>query len=210
MKLFRFVAAAAAVTLAFAQGVGAQDEAGGKYIGFSIGQSEIDGYCDGFTVCDGKNTGAAVYGGYNFHKNFAMEVGLAYLGESRRTVPFNSIAVTQRNEIATFYAAGVGKINASETVTLFGKAGVHRWNIESGYTNITPSTLEDDGIDFHYGIGGSASLPNDKIKLVLEYQVFRVTDVYQGRIVTIGNQTGAVAGSDRDIKQFNIGLTYTF
>jgi len=217
MKHFHFVAVAAAVAFTFAQSAGAQDAVGSKYWGASIGQSELDDYCDGVAICDGEDTGLAVYGGYNFHENFAAEYGFAYLGETTRTGRALTTSgdrtpeFTQTDDVGSLFGVGVGKINVNERVALFGKAGLHYWNAESTFTSSSGShVIEDNGIGLLYGVGGQVTLPNDKIKLVLEYQIFKLKDVYKGQTVRIGGSLYGTSGSDADIKQLRVGFLYTF
>lgn len=217
MKHFHLMAAAVAVALAFVQSAGAQDAIGSKYWGASIGSFELDDYCDGVDTCDGESTGLAVYGGYNLHENFAAEYGFSYQGETTRTGRAQTTSgdltppFTQRDDIGSLYVVGVGKINVSEKISIFGKAGIHYWNAESTFTSSSGShVIEDNGISLLYGVGGQVSLPNDKIKLVLEYQIFKLNDVYKGQTVRIGGNLYGTTGSDADIKQLSIGFTYTF
>jgi len=177
MKHFHFVAAAAAIAFTLAQSAGAQDAVGSKYWGASIGSSELDDYCDGVDTCDGEDIGLAVYGGYNFHENFAGEYGFAYLGETTRAGRARATSgditppLTQRDDVGSLYVVGVGKINVNEKISLFGKAGIHYWNAESTFTSSSGShVIEDNGISPLYGVGGQVSLPNDKIKLVLKLE----------------------------------------
>jgi len=217
MKHFHFVAVAAAVAFTFAQSAGAQDAVGSKYWGATIGSSEVDDHCDGIATCDSEGTGLAVYGGYNFHENFAAEYGFAYLGEAIRTTRAQTTSgdltptFTQKSDGGSLFGVGVGKINLNEKIGLFGKAGIHYWNVESAFTSSSGShVVEDNGIGLLYGVGGQVTLPNDKIKLVLEYQIFKLKDVYKGQTVRIGGNLYGTSGSDADIKQLRVGFLYTF
>lgn len=206
----------AVVTFLFTPAATAQDEAGTWYVGFSVDNVQVDGYCDTRTACDDETTEKTIYGGYNFHENFAVEIGGGGLGESGDstvydTADFGDFTLVQRNELETFYGAVVGKINVSERFTLFGKAGAHRWDVESRLAINASTTIQDDGVDLFYGIGGQMSLPpSNKWKVVMGYQIFKLSDVYKGQVVVLDRIPLASAGTDRDIKQFNIGLTYTF
>lgn len=214
MKHFHFVAAAVAVAFVFAQSAGAQDEVGSKYIGFNIGQANADDYCGNAAACDDEDTGAAFYGGYNLHENFAIELGVASLGDfiSSGTIRGTSTFAELQDEFGTIYVGGASKIKANDRVVLFGKAGVHWWSTESKIdTSAVTYTLKDNGINLFYGIGGQVALPpSDKYKLVLEYQVFQVRDAHKGQVLTFDRNTIGIAGIDNDIKQLSLGLTWTF
>jgi len=120
MKHFHFVAVAAAVAFTFAQSAGAQDAVGSKYWGASIGSSEVDDHCDGIATCDSEDTGLAVYGGYNFHENFAAEYGFAYLGEAIRTTRAQTTSgdltptFTQRSDGGRYSASALAKLMSTK------------------------------------------------------------------------------------------------
>jgi len=188
------------------QPANAQDDVGRWYLGGGIGQIKLDDYCNSsatitVTNCSGTDTGVKLYGGYNFHKNFAMEGGVIDFGELKatatRTDDQRSLPV--RTSGNSFFAAGMGKIHVHPKATLFGKAGVHRWDVEVK-TDITGIDVgvDDDGVDFFYGIGGEvAPFPNEKIKLRAEYEIFRVENFRD-------------SGADSDFEFLSLGLTYTF
>jgi OOP family OmpA-OmpF porin len=56
---------------AFAQ---AGSEAG-WYVGASLGQSQVDVDCSGTTTCDDKDSAWKIFGGYQFNRNFSVELG---------------------------------------------------------------------------------------------------------------------------------------
>jgi len=208
--------AVAAVTFLLMPVAVAQDGAGTWYVGFSIDNVQVDGYCDSRTACDDETTGETIYGGYNLHENFAVEIGSGGLGEPEDTTVydttnFGDFTLAQKHELKTFYGAVVGKINVNERFSLFGKAGVHRWDVESGLTINNSTTIQDDGVDLFYGIGGQVSLsPGNEWKVVAGYQIFKLSDAYKGQVVTLDRIPIGSAGTDRDIKQLSLGLTYTF
>jgi len=136
--------AAFAVALTFAlQSANAQDDVGRFYLGGNIGQVEADDFCvsdgtiDGITFttsCDDKDTGAKLYGGYNIHKNFAVEIGYIDFGESQITISNVDRVVrgrtTTKESTNSFFFAGIGKIHVHPKVSIFGKIGLHRWDAE--------------------------------------------------------------------------------
>ncbi|MDD9884997.1 MAG: porin family protein [Gammaproteobacteria bacterium] len=214
MKNPLMAALATVVTLTLTQPANAQS-VGDGYVGFSIGQTELDDACDGnaivtVTSCDDEDTGLAIYAGYNFHENFAVEGGYIDFGESTTDVVVNSTSATTKNELWSLYGAGVGKINVSERVTLFGKIGFHRWEADVKLSSANSISFDDDGFDLFYGVGGQVSMPGDKLKIRLEYQIFEVEDPYDGEVFSLGSSNYQFDGSSNDVNFLSLGITYTF
>ena len=68
----------------FAVPVAAQDS--GFYAGLSLGQSSMTDACTGLPAgvsCDDKDSAWKIFGGYQFSRNFALELGYANLGEAK-------------------------------------------------------------------------------------------------------------------------------
>lgn len=87
MKSGRIAAAAffgAAISLATPSVSFAQAKGGSPfYIGASIGQSKAKKFCDELAgaSCDDKDTAWRILGGYQFHPNFAAEIGYHDFGK---------------------------------------------------------------------------------------------------------------------------------
>jgi len=215
MKNPTVAALVVAFTFALTQPANAQNIGGDRYIGFSIGETELDDACEsGATVtvtsCDDKDTGFAIYGGYNFHENFGVEGGYIDFGEAKVTATLNNATFTGKDELWSFYGAGIGKINVSEKVTLFGKIGFHRWEADRKLSSANSISFDDDGIDLFYGVGGQVSLPGDKFNIRLEYQIFEVEDPYKGETFAFGDTAYRTAGSSNEVSFMSLGITYTF
>jgi len=212
----------------------AQEYAGQRYVGISIGQIKND-YCDfvrfdtnddalSFTrTCpDTDDDGIKFYVGHNLHKNFAVEAGFIDFGEFKPNLAttryatfdgdnFSAGDVLASNSLPaktsgnSLFVAGIWKIHVHPKVALFGKVGLHRWDIEfkikSARFGIDFDT-DDNGVDLFYGIGGEvAPFPNNKIKLRMEYEMFP-TEAF-----------GLPDADERnafDFESFSIGITYAF
>ena len=121
--LFGLVAA-----IAFALPAAAQmGRDSGYYIGGSIGQSRAKDVCSdanlfgGAANCDDKDTAWRVFGGYQFNRNFAVELGYHDLGKA--SIPARKIDST------AWEAVGVGSIPLGP-VSLYGKLGAFRGKAE--------------------------------------------------------------------------------
>ncbi len=80
----------------------------GFYAGGSIGQAKANQGCDGIPIsCDNKDTSWQISGGYQFNKNFGVELGYVDLGK-----------VTASGTIAGFAVSGNVKAKASSQYNL--------------------------------------------------------------------------------------------
>lgn len=144
----------------------AQMSTSGLYVGGGLGQSNAKNACDpvsGVTVtsCDDKDTAWRIFGGYQFHKNFGVELGYADLGKVVEAsgvvlgVPFTAEAKAKAWDLV---AVGIWPF-AVEWFSLFGKAGIVRWDVDVSATGTVPgfapisASASDNGTDFTYGAG---------------------------------------------------------
>ena len=192
----------------------AQEYAGQRYFGVSIGQTKDDpDYCDDdsiatWTNCPDKDTGVKFYVGHNLHKNFAVEAGFIDFGEFKPKFAFDDRGRINRGLIKisgnSLFVAGMGKVHVHPKANLFGKIGLHRWDIETGIGWEEPGRwppqpdVDDDGVDLFYGIGGEvAPFSNEKVKLRVEYEMFTADDFNN-------------SGSDIDFEFISVGVIYAF
>jgi OOP family OmpA-OmpF porin len=129
-------------------GAAAQDMGG--YVGASVGQAKAKSFCDGFvgSGCDDKDTAWKVFGGYNFHRHFGVELGYTDLGDATATVG----ATTFKFETKGIELTAVGIWPINERFSLFGKAGVYRWDLDVSATAGLVD-IDENGTNFTYGFG---------------------------------------------------------
>ena len=139
----------AAGLLGTAASVFAQEEKGG-YLGFSVGSTHYGARCQGSaSPCDSSDTGFRAFGGYQFHRNFALELGIASLGKAP---PDAEIQRTARDVEATASALdllAIGFVPVSERVRLYGKLGIYTALVKTTGTSSIPflgipATVEND------------------------------------------------------------------
>lgn len=127
----------------------AQDR--GFYAGLSLGQSEAKDTCDGIAgtgiTCDSKDSAWKIFGGYQFNRHFAAELGYTDLGE----VNARFGAFTETISISAIELVGVGMLPVADRFSVFGKLGLYRGEVEDD-TNFGPSAKEKNtGMTFAFG-----------------------------------------------------------
>jgi OOP family OmpA-OmpF porin len=164
----------------------AQTEGKGGYVGFGIGEGQVDlsvsDFNDGSITSgsvDDSDTGWKLFGGYGFNKNLAVEGGYADLGKANFSGASNGLGflyfpgpVDVDIETTSFFVDIVGIIPFKKWA-LFGKIGFHNWDAEVTVTNppVVGGTADDDGTDPHYGLGFEFR-PSERWGVRLEWEVF--------------------------------------
>ncbi len=94
------------------------------YLGASAGTASVDSFCNNEINCDDSDMGWKIYAGYDYSERLAFEVGYVSLGEMRSNA--------KSTEITGYEVAAVGKVPLNDSIGLFGKAGMFRWDAENG------------------------------------------------------------------------------
>lgn len=154
------LAAALLGTSAFA----AQAQDTGFYAGLGAGQSRVD---EG--AYDDHDTALSLFGGYQFHRNFALEGGFTDFGDLRPDVPGADLSVDSVSLTA------VGILPFNDRFSGYAKAGVQRWDLDHAIPALT-GTTKDHGTDPVYGLGLQYRF-NDQVALRGEYTRTEVRDI---------------------------------
>lgn len=113
----------------------------GWYIGFGIGQSEFKDACSGPSGnCSDTDTGGKLLGGYQFSKNFDLELAYADLGQAKAG---NSTFGAKGLEFA-----GVGMLPLADRFSVLARAGLFHWKVDT-----TGPSTDASGTDLTYGLG---------------------------------------------------------
>lgn len=206
------IALAFASTAAFAQA-----NLAGAYIGGSLGQSRTSFSASNFSAGsalvsesqDKTDTAWKAFVGYNFTRNWAVELGYADLGEPEykysgtgALAGFNGRA---RVENSAWFLAGKGTLPIANNFAAFGKVGLSRNKSEAtASTNSaaldallgTPSSASKSKTRVLWGLGAEYAF-NRNIGLRLEYEDF-------GKFGA-SNTTG-----ETKTRLWSVGLTYAF
>jgi OOP family OmpA-OmpF porin len=141
-------AAALCVAPAFAQ---AQQETA-WYLGAGIGQSKAKDACNGFggtgTSCDDKDTAFKLFGGYEFNRNFALELGYNDLGKAKAQFGPNTAEIKSK----AWELVGIGSYPFGNGFSAYGKLGFYRAKSD-GSTSVGASASETNN-DWTVGLGG--------------------------------------------------------
>ena len=145
----RALRAIALVSLLALPGLALSQDIPGWYIGFGIGQSKFKGACDGLspgTTCDDSDTAGKFLGGYQFSKNFDLEIAYADLGQAKATSPAGTTTFGTKG----FEVAGVGMLPLGGGFSALARAGLFSWKVDlKGATG----SADASGTDLTYGFG---------------------------------------------------------
>jgi OmpA-OmpF porin, OOP family len=120
----------------------------GGYIGLGIGKVDLD------IPFFEDPRGWEIIGGYEFNRNFAVEVTYLDIGDASDNIP--PAWIISGNTL-TFGA--LGKLPVTPELELFVKGGLHMWDLElreEGWGKIG----EADGTDIFFGFGANYMFPN--------------------------------------------------
>lgn len=163
------------------------------YIGGSIGQSQAKDACDGAAfagvTCDDKDTAWKIFAGYQFNRNFAVEVGYTDLGE----VSASAGGATVSAEATALEVVGIGSIPVADRFSVYGKLGLYR-----GETDLSSNfgvSGDESNNDLTFGFGVRFDLSRNAA-IRAEWQ--RYGDVG-------GDSTG-----ESDIDVMSVGLIWRF
>ena len=138
----------------------AQMSMSGFYAGVGAGQSKANDACSGagavgITSCDDTDTAWRIFGGYQFHKNFAVELGYADGGKYKVSGVVLGVPATGEIKAKAWDVVGVGILPFTEQLSGFAKIGLARWDVDAtGSALGFSASISDSGTSLTYGLGG--------------------------------------------------------
>src|SRR5262252_995892 len=137
-SLTRALHAVALISLLALPGVALSQDIPGWYIGFGIGQTKFKGACDGLSgSCDDTDVGGKILGGYQFSRNFDLELAYADLGQAK--------AGGSTFGAKGFEATGVGMLPLGGGFSVLARGGLFSWKADlktpGGSTDATGTDL---------------------------------------------------------------------
>jgi OOP family OmpA-OmpF porin len=141
------VALLSAAAMTFSAGAMAQGMMSGGYVGLDVGQTDVG---------DEDDTGFKIFGGYQFHRNVAAELGYGML--------FDTGGV----EVTSLEAVAVGMFPLANQFSIFGKLGFAMLEAETAFGS-------EDETEITWGIGAQYDVTRN-LGLRLQWQRYETDD----------------------------------
>lgn len=174
----------------------------GLYVGGAVGQSKARDACDGVPIsCDDSDTGWKIFIGYQFNDYFAVEGGYVDFGKAKANGTITGVTVSASAEANSWELVGVAGWPFTPQFSVYGKAGLHRWDLDVTATGSVPgfsvtASGSDKGTDFTFGLGAKYSITQNII-VRAEWQRYK----------DVGSDN---TGGKSDIDLLSLGLLYRF
>lgn len=133
--MFKKIIAAAALATLASSAFAAQPNT--FYGGLDAGSTKIDGFGD-------NKTSYGAFLGYNFHENFAAEIGARRLG----SFSTNGVDV----DADQYQASIVGTLPLQNNFNVFGRLGYNKLKASASYQDFT-ADADDSGVLYGVGVG---------------------------------------------------------
>jgi OOP family OmpA-OmpF porin len=180
---------------AFASSAAAQAT---PYVGAGFGQSKAKEWCTnaGGISCDDRDTAWRAFGGYQFSRNFAAELGYTNLGKFNAAVA----GLTDDAKVNAWDLSLLAAWPLSNQFAIFGRLGGYRANAKEE-TNFV-GNFEHTNNDLTYGLGGQFDFTRN-LGLRVEWQ--RYAKVGGGDVAL-----GPNPGDKSDIDVFGVSALWRF
>jgi len=134
----------------------AQQSDMGFYIGGAYGMSSFDIDTTGITnpSVDDSDSGFKIFGGYQFSRNWGVEVGYVDFGKAGISGSTLGIPFTGDLGVTALTVAGTGTMPMNESFSLLGKVGMWNWDAKANVAALgTAGSASDSGTDLFFGVG---------------------------------------------------------
>lgn len=140
----------------------------GFYAGAGVGKASIEIDDAGF---DADDTAFKVFGGYNFNRNFALELAFIDGGAPDERFDLGRVEVA----VDGINISALGRLPINEKFSVFGKLGFASYDVEVKVRagNAVGSGSDSDE-DLSYGVGGAFNL-SSAVELRAEYEAIDVS-----------------------------------
>lgn len=169
------------------------------YMGFGLGYAYNDA-CDNQpsnTECEDSKAVGRILGGYKFNENFAIEGAYGSLGEAEIRDLSSPAKASFDGAVISLSLLGIAPL--SDTWSLYGKAGIGRWDVEASVTDGSgfSASGDDDGTDPLFGAGFMWEFEKGySLRFEFERQTVGLSDSSDGIL--------------EDIDVDTVSLTYSF
>lgn len=172
--------------LSFAPAAFAEDN--GFSVGFDYGRTEAKKYCDHITNCSDSDKGPKINIGYDFNKNFGVELGYTSFGTIFDSNE-DSFSVKQKSNAITLSVLGNVPIN--EWLGIYGRLGYARYDTNNTGSVDGVAVKDESGNTPFWGAGVKFNL-NEQFALRLEYQNYSDLSDEPGRSDDVQGLFGGV------------------
>jgi len=156
------VAVLALVAAAIAGPAAAQsNDESGIYLGGSIGYAQYKDTCKNLIVaCDDNDTAARGFAGYQWNRNWMLELGYGNYGQATGAGQSNAGPGTFVRETSGFDLSGIGSLNITTRLAAFGRLGVYsmRTTFDQDIPGVFQAHDAKTQSGFMYGAGLSYTL----------------------------------------------------
>ena len=170
------------------------------YIGLAAGYARGFDGCDAFpsdytvTKCSDRDIGGKIFMGFQFNRNWGLEMGVLSLGYAEANGDFLGLQSDGDAFAGGVEFSGTGTLPLSEKIGLFGKVGILWWRVESNL--IYEYTTVDEGVSPAVGAGINYDII-DWIGVRGEWQ----------RFFAVG---GSSTTGEADMDLFSVGVVFRF
>lgn len=108
-------------------GVAQGKDESGIYLGGSLGYSQYKDTCKNlFIPCDGNDTAWRFFAGYQFNRNWALELGYGDFGEAKGSGPIPAGGdASFKTHSYGFDVTGIGSVYVTQRLSVFGRLGLY-------------------------------------------------------------------------------------
>lgn len=178
----------------------------GIYLGGSLGRSQYKDTCKNlFIPCEDQDTAWRFFGGYQFNRNWALELGYGDFGEATASgdIPAGGSAAMKQHSYA-FDLSGIGSLYLTERLSLFGRLGLYmgRTTRDVEFSNFPAVNDSKTNSGFTFGAGLGYNL--GPLGVRLEWQRYDNIGTNQNSAIQ-----GQPSGTD-EVDVFSLGLLFRF
>lgn len=180
----------------------AQQPQASWYVGGSAGQSEFKRTCEGLLIgCDEGDTAWRAFGGYQYSRHVAFELGYADAGEAEAAGTIGGQPATFKRKVRAWDLSGLVLVPMGERFAFFGRLGIMRDETKFTGTLLgAPVAASEKHFGWTYGLGAQAAF--GALGLRAEWQRYPTTG---------GNELAPfLPNPEDDVDVFSLGLLVRF
>ncbi len=175
-KIYLSTVCAALFSMSLAPAAMAAEE-NGWTLGLDYGRTEAKKYCDHITNCHNSDKGPKIEVGYDFNKNWGVELGYTSFGTLFDSND-NSLSLSQKSNAITISV--LGSIPINDWFGVYGRVGYARYDTNNSGSVDGVAVKDESGNTPMWGAGAKFTI-NEQFALRLEYQNYADLSDMPGR-----------------------------